>query len=148
MTMINNNIDTETYRNKFNEIRELRRDHRPSFIEIGYNPYDKYKESDETYEKIIYNIFYNKWDTLYKDFEIERSIFLTNKIKDYIITQTILALKINNHKMNDIIDYIKLDMINDWNIMYNFKEYLEEELIMNVMHPRNIGRLWDFDDFH
>jgi hypothetical protein len=29
-----------------------------------------------------------------------------------------------------------------------FKEYLEEELIMNVMHPRNIGILWDFEDFY
>ena len=28
-----------------------------------------------------------------------------------------------------------------------FKEHITEELIMNVMHPKNIGRLWDFEDF-
>ena len=29
-----------------------------------------------------------------------------------------------------------------------FKDFITEELIMNVMHPRNIGRLWDFEDFY
>ena len=28
-----------------------------------------------------------------------------------------------------------------------FKEHITEELIRIVMHPRNIGRLWDFEDF-
>jgi hypothetical protein len=28
-----------------------------------------------------------------------------------------------------------------------FKEHITEELIMTVMHPRNFGRLWHFDDF-
>ena len=28
-----------------------------------------------------------------------------------------------------------------------FKEHITEELIMNVMHPRNIGKLWNFEDF-
>ena len=27
-----------------------------------------------------------------------------------------------------------------------FKEHITEQLIMNVMHPRNLGRLWDFDE--
>jgi hypothetical protein len=29
-----------------------------------------------------------------------------------------------------------------------FKDFITEELIMNVMHPRNIGRLWNFEDFY
>ena len=28
-----------------------------------------------------------------------------------------------------------------------FKEHITEELIRTVMHPRNIGKLWDFEDF-
>ena len=33
------------------------------------------------------------------------------------------------------------------NIRKYFKEQITEELIANVMHPRNIGKLWNFEDF-
>ena len=61
------------------------------------------------------------------------------------------ALHLKTEQISDLLifhsnDDAYLERINFLLGKTYFKEHITEELIMNVMHPRNLGRLWEFED--
>jgi hypothetical protein len=88
---------------------------------------------DDSDEKIaIYNI-----NDKINNRVLTEEIF--NSIKDYM-------LEIFENKKNiSYINYYRI--LSEKNHHHIMKTQITEELIMNVMHPKNIGRLWDFEDF-
>ena len=97
---------------------------------------------------IQYDYLISKYHTNTKILE---NLFLMEKVIEIREFINLDALHLTTEQISSLLvfggnDNVFLERINFLLGKTYFKEHITEELIMNVMHPRNLGRLWEFED--
>ena len=111
------------------------------------------EEQLDKYLEKFFQSFKKGWDTQITIYlvQIRRNgymKYLEPEFTEDSVTEYILNKYINSgdHLIISLSLEYCLTIINKLICEKYFKENITEELIMNVMHPRNLGRLWEFED--